>query len=167
MKEENAELDVDKIIQSVSLAELPTEEKVVKTRKKRKGYFDNPEMIELFKLRQSLEGRELNLEEEKLLYRTNNKIGKLYLKVAMGMMRRPNFINYPEMQQADMISDALFCMNRAGERYNTDFPNPFAYFSQITWHAYIQSIKNMKKREKLFVIVNHLENIDGFDEIDE
>lgn len=107
-------------------------------------------------------GTEMTLSELSAKYdKVNNEVGKLYAKVAEGMMKRPNFINYPPDQKVDMISDALFYMARAGERYDVKQPNPFAYFSQITFHSYLQSIKNMKKRIGLIVSIDHLENFDG------
>ena len=107
-------------------------------------------------------GESIPLSDFNLKYdKINNEVGKLYAKVAEGMMKRPNFINYPPDQKVDMISDALFYMARAGERYDVKQPNPFAYFSQITFHSYLQSIKNMKKRIGLIVSIDHLENFDG------
>jgi hypothetical protein len=96
--------------------------------------------------------------------RVNNEIGKLYVKVADGMMKRPNFINYPPDQKIDMISDALFYMTRAGERYDVNKANPFAYLSQITFNSFLLSIKNMKKRIATVVCVDHLENFDRMDD---
>lgn len=96
--------------------------------------------------------------------RLNNEIGQLYVKVADGMMKRPNFINYPPDQKIDMISDALFYMNRAGERYDINKANPFAYLSQITFNSFLLSIKNMKKRISQVVCVDHLENFDRMDD---
>lgn len=108
------------------------------------------------------DGETITLAELNNRYdKVNNEVGKLYAKVAEGMMKRPNFINYPPDQKVDMISDALFYMSRAGERYDVKQPNPFAYFSQITFHSYLQSIKNMKKRIGMLVSVDHLENFDG------
>jgi hypothetical protein len=165
-------------------------EKPKKEKKKPKGYFDNNLMLELMKERNTLIAKiELVLKEDgnseetnnlititneddlevdniKLkLERIENKIGALYIEVAKGMMRRPNFINYPEDQRDDMISDALYCMTKAGAKYDTNYPNPFGYLSQITFHAFIQSIKNMKKRTGVFVNIEHIGNLDGCDEV--
>lgn len=108
-------------------------------------------------------GDRLNISQiEKKYESINNQVGRLYMKVADGMMKRPNFINYPPEQKSEMISDALYFMTRAGERYDVNYPNPFAYFSQITFHSFLQSIKNMKKRISTFVCVDHLENFDGY-----
>lgn len=107
------------------------------------------------------DGKEYDEKDFNKLYDSvNNEVGKLYIKVADGMMKRPNFINYPPDQKIDMLSDALYFMSRAGERYDVNYPNPFAYFSQITFNSFLQSIKNMKKRITTFVCVDHLENFD-------
>lgn len=165
-------------------------EKPKKEKKKKVGYFDNSIMLTLMKERLALlEKIELPLLEEghdeesnqtivvknedeedvkvlqKKLSIVEEKIGALYIEVANGMMRRPNFINYPEDQKQDMLSDALYCMTKAGAKYDVNYPNPFGYLSQITFHAFIQSIKNMKKRTGLFVNIDHIENVD-FEEWD-
>lgn len=173
-------------------------EKVEKVKKKKKGYFDNEEMLMWLRKRNAI--KEVMLTEfidesipdstevkaalyqvsdsqivfedkiytseslAKVYDRVNNEVGKLYVKVAEGMMKRPNFINYPPDQKTEMISDALYFMTRAGERYDVNYPNPFAYFSQITFNSFLQSIKNMKKRISTFVCVDHLENFDNFEE---
>lgn len=139
-------------------------EKPKKEKKKPKGYFDNKLMLDLMNEKNEIIAK-LEIEPDetlsKRLYRIEESIGKLYIEVANGMMRRPNFINYPPDQREDMISDALFCMTRAGAKYDTNFPNPFGYLSQITFHAFIQSIKNMKKRTGVFVNIDHLDNMDS------
>ena len=173
-------------------------EKVEKVKKKKKGYFDNEEMLMWLRKRNAIKEVMLtefidesipdSTEVKAVLYqisdsqivfedkiytsetlakvydRVNNEVGKLYVKVAEGMMKRPNFINYPPDQKTEMISDALYFMTRAGERYDVNYPNPFAYFSQITFNSFLQSIKNMKKRITTFVCVDHLENFDNFED---
>lgn len=137
-------------------------EKPKKEKKQKKGYFDNAIMLDLMKERNALEislAIQHDTLEETRLRKIEEKIGALYIEVAHGMLRRPNFINYPQDQKDDMISDALFCMTKAGAKYDTNYPNPFGYLSQITFHAFIQSIKNMKKRTGLFVSIEHIENL--------
>jgi hypothetical protein len=160
------ENNVDQIIAEVKIFDIELDEKP-KKKKKKSGYFDNAEMLELFRQKYELEALERTPDVERKLERIKNKIGVLYIKVADGMMKRPNFANYPPSQKEDMLSDALFVMSRAGDRYDVNFANPFAYFSQITFNAFRYSLKNMKKRTGLFVIVNHLENFDGFDDAGE
>jgi len=160
------ENNVDQIIAEVKIFDIDLEEKP-KKKKKKSGYFDNAEMLELFRQKYELEALERTPDVERKLERIKNKIGVPYIKVADGMMKRPNFANYPPSQKEDMLSDALFVMSRAGDRYDVNSPNPFAYFSQITFNAFRYSLKNMKKRTGLFVIVNHLENFDGFDDAGE
>lgn len=145
-------------------------EKPKKEKKQKKGYFDNNLMLDLMKDRNNIIS-EIEIEQDedvkkkmtRRLEIVENKMGELYKEVAKGMMRRPNFINYPDDQQEDMISDALYCMTKAGAKYDTNFPNPFGYLSQITFHAFIQSIKNMKKRTGLFVNIDHITNMDAED----
>lgn len=141
---------------------MTNEQKPKKEKKQKKGYFDNAIMLDLMKERNALEislAIQHDTLEETRLRKIEEKIGALYIEVAHGMLRRPNFINYPQDQKDDMISDALFCMTKAGAKYDTNYPNPFGYLSQITFHAFIQSIKNMKKRTGLFVSIEHIENL--------
>lgn len=160
----NEELD-DKSIDMLIKQSEQELKKPERKKRKRKGYFDNEEMLNLFREKQELEAKtELDRTQTIRLRRLNDKIAEKYIQVADGMMKRPNFINYPPHQKDEMLSDAVFIMRRAGERYNIDYPNPFGYLSQITFNAFIQSLKNMKKRTENIVIVNHLENFDGFDE---
>lgn len=138
-----------------------------KPKKKKAGYIDNERFLELLIERKAtkdiLEG-ELSAEErlfnERLLTKNHNEIGKMLILIAGGLMKRPNFINYPPDQQIDMISDAIYCMAKFLDKYDTQRTNPFAYFSQISWNAFLQSIGNMKKRVAVMVNVEYVDNYD-------
>ncbi len=136
-----------------------------KPKRKKKGYFNNEEMLNLFIERNQLKSIEEKTPEEiKQLRRTEEKIGVLFFKISEGMMRRPNFCNYDTATKEEMISDAVFNCLKASERYDVNFKNPFAYFSQISWNAFILNIKDMKKRTGLMVNISHVENLDGLDD---
>ena len=72
-------------------------------------------------------------------------IGKCFLDIATGLSFRPNFINYT--YKDDMISDGIenclqYCHNFNEEKSN----NPFAYFTQIIYYAFIRRIEKEKKQ---------------------
>jgi hypothetical protein len=136
---------------------------LAKPRKKKADYFDNVEMINFIKRRDILEElSERTSEEEKELRRLKEKIGTLYFKISEGLMRRPNFCNYDAATKTDMISDAVFNCLKAGQSYDTKFTNPHAYFSQISWNAFILNIKAMKKRSTQSIPLSHVENLENY-----
>lgn len=138
---------------------------MVTKRKKKAGYFNNEEMLDLFIERNRLrEISEKSKEENLQLKKIDNKIGILFFKISEGMLHRPNFCNYDSATKAEMISDAVYNCLRAGERYDVSFKNPFGYFSQISWNAFILNIKSMKKRTGIMVNISHVENLDGCDD---
>lgn len=131
--------------------------------KVKKGYVDNERFLELLKERQSMLASPDFFQEDRQFTKVNREIGKIFLAISEGMMRRPNFINYPPQQKVDMTSDAVYNMLRAADNYDTARTNPFAYFSQITFNAFLQSIQGMKKNISKFVVVEFLDNFDSFD----
>lgn len=131
--------------------------------KVKKGYVDNERFLELLKERQAMLASPTFLQEDRNFTKVNREIGKIFLAISEGMMRRPNFINYPPQQKVDMTSDAVYNMLRAADNYDTARTNPFAYFSQITFNAFLQSIQGMKKNISKFVVVEFLDNFDSFD----
>lgn len=132
----------------------------IKKVKKKKGYFSNEEMLNLFIKRNELKQIEDQTEEVlKQIDKVNEKIANNYIKLTWNLMHKPNFCNYDELTKQEMISDALFSCLKAGEKYDVQFKNPFAYFTQISWNAFIQGIKQMKRRTNVIVSVDHVENI--------
>lgn len=140
-------------------------EKVKKERKKSANYFPNDEMLALIDSRNEFRKLEvLSKEEQRALKKIEERIGVLYFKISEGLMRRPNFCNYDLATKADMISDAVFNCLKAGETYNTKFKNPHAYFTRISWNAFILNIKAMKKRSGFMLPLGHVENLENYNE---
>lgn len=131
--------------------------------KAKKGYVNNERFLELLKERQAIIASPEFCQEDRHFTKIDREIGKIFLSISEGMMRRPNFINYPPQQKVDMTSDAVYNMLRAADNYDTARTNPFAYFSQITFNAFLQSIQGMKKNISKFVVVEFLDNFDTFD----
>jgi hypothetical protein len=72
-------------------------------------------------------------------------IGECFMKIAENLSRKPNFINYP--YRDEMISDGIEnCLLYA---YNFDpskSKNPFSYFTQIIYYAFLRRIQKEKKQ---------------------
>ena len=75
----------------------------------------------------------------------SNYIGECFLKIANHLSYRPNFINYTFRD--DMISDGLENCLQYMDNFNPDkSTNPFAYFTQIIYYAFIRRIQKEKKQ---------------------
>jgi DNA-directed RNA polymerase specialized sigma24 family protein len=72
-------------------------------------------------------------------------IGSCFLKIANGLSYRPNFINYTYRQ--DMISDGIEnCLQYIHNFDPEKSKNPFSYFTQIIYYAFIRRIQKEKKQ---------------------
>jgi len=72
-------------------------------------------------------------------------IGECFLKIATHLSYRPNFINYPYREE--MIGDGIenclmYCKNFDPEKSK----NPFSYFTQIIYYAFLRRIQKEKKQ---------------------
>ena len=113
--------------------------------KKQKGvhYVDNKEF-----LRAMIEFKEIcNDAREKEIDRppVSNYIGECFLKIATHLSYKPNFINYTYRE--DMISDGIENCLQYVENFNPEKSNnPFAYFTQIIYYAFLRRIAKEKKQ---------------------
>jgi len=74
-----------------------------------------------------------------------NYLGECFLKIATHLSYKPNFVNY--MFREDMIGDGIencvqYIHNFDPEKSN----NPFAYFTQIIYYAFLRRIQKEKKQ---------------------
>ena len=75
-----------------------------------------------------------------------NYIGECFLKIANHLSYRPNFINYTFRD--DMISDGIENCLQYLDNFNPEKSNnPFAYFTQIIYYAFIRRIQKEKKQQ--------------------
>ena len=78
-------------------------------------------------------------------------IATCFLKIAEGLSHKSNFIRYTYREE--MVMDAVENCLRAIENYNleaatrTGKPNAFAYFTQISWYAFLRRIAKEKKQQ--------------------
>ena len=74
-----------------------------------------------------------------------NYIGECFLKIATHLSYRPNFINYS--YRDEMISDGIQnCLQYAYNFNPEKSKNPFAYFTQIIYYAFLRRIMAEKKQ---------------------
>jgi len=82
-----------------------------------------------------------------------NYIASCFLKIAEGLSHKSNFIRYTYREE--MVMDAVENCLKAIENYNletatrTGKPNAFAYFTQITWYAFLRRIAKEKKQQDI------------------
>jgi len=115
-----------------------------KTKAKEKPhYVDNKKFLEaMVEYREKCEkAKEKNRNKPDV----TNYIGECFLKIANHLSYRPNFINYTFRD--DMISDGIENCLQYMDNFNPDKSNnPFAYFTQIIYYAFIRRIQKEKKQ---------------------
>jgi DNA-directed RNA polymerase specialized sigma24 family protein len=119
----------------------------VKAKPKQKPhYVDNKKfLVAMTEYRNS---RILAEEEGKKRPQVTNYIGECYLKIANHLSYRPNFINYT--YRDDMISDGIEnCLQYMDNFDPEKSKNPFAYFTQIIYYAFIRRIQKEKKQQQV------------------
>jgi DNA-directed RNA polymerase specialized sigma24 family protein len=83
--------------------------------------------------------------EEKAKPQVSNYIGQSILLICNNLAKKPNFSGYTYKQ--DMISDGIIDCIAAVDNFDPDRTNnPFAYFTQIAWNAFIRRIHKEKKQ---------------------
>jgi hypothetical protein len=82
-----------------------------------------------------------------------NYVAESFLKIAEGLSHKSNFVRYTYREE--MVMDAVENCLRAIENYDieaatrTGKANAFAYFTQITWYAFLRRIAKEKKQQEI------------------
>ena len=127
--------------------------------KKKQHYVDNKKFLEeLVKYRKRVHtAKERGLKKPRI----TEYIGECFLKIATHLSYRPNFINY--MYKDDMIGDGIEnCVQYIDNFDPAKSSNPFAYFTQIVYYAYLRRISKEKRQMD---IKDKLIEKKGFDEV--
>ena len=106
-------------------------------------YVNNQEFLEkMIEYKKSvIAAKEKNSERP----RVPEYIGECLFKIATHLARKPNFANYTFKQ--DMISDGVEnCLLYIDNFDHEKSKNPFAYFTQIIWYAFLRRIQKEKKQ---------------------
>ncbi len=84
-------------------------------------------------------------KEDKAKPRVPNYIGDCFLKIATHLSYKPNFVNY--MFREDMICDGIENCLQYIDNFNPEkSSNPFAYFTQIIYYAFLRRIQKEKRQ---------------------
>ena len=117
-----------------------------KDKKKAVHYVNNKEFLAAI-----IERKELIAEAEAAdepVPQISNYLGECILKIANHLSYRPNFINYTYREE--MISDGIENCLQYIDRFNPEkSSNPFAYFTQIIYYAFVRRIQKEKKQQMI------------------
>tara|TARA_B100000287_G_scaffold11408_1_gene11517 strand:+ start:2751 stop:3230 length:480 start_codon:yes stop_codon:yes gene_type:complete len=139
--------------------------------RRKQHYVDNKKFLEeITKYRQEVDSAKLNDLPKP---RITHYLAECFLKIATHLSYRPNFINY--MFKEDMISDGVEnCVQYIDNFDPAKSKNPFAYFTQIIYYAFLRRIAKEKRqmdiRDKLieksgYEQVFHSDNNDDHSEM--
>ena len=111
--------------------------------RKKQHYVDNKEFLAaITAYRQEVkEARMLDKPKPRI----TNYLAECFLEIATHLSYRPNFINY--MFKEDMISDGVEnCVQYIDNFDPEKSKNPFAYFTQIIYYAFLRRIAKEKRQ---------------------
>ena len=115
----------------------------IKTKKKPEHYVNNKEFLQamIFYKRSVNKAKRIKIIKPSV----PDYIGECFLKIANHLSYRPNFINYT--YRDDMISDGIEnCLQYLDNFNPRKSTNPFAYFTQIIYYAFVRRIQKEKKQ---------------------
>lgn len=93
-------------------------------------------------------------------------IATCFLKIAEGLSHKANFVRYT--YRDEMVMDAVENCLKAIENYNleaatrTGLPNAFAYFTQISWYAFLRRIEKEKKQQDIKMRYMNTQSVEMF-----
>ena len=108
-----------------------------------RNYVNNAEFYKaMVAYKKSLREAEDSGEE---LPRIPNYIGECLYQIANRLAYKPNFINYTYRDDmiADGLENAVMCINNFDPEKSS---NPFAYFTQVIWFAFLRRIEKEKRQ---------------------
>ena len=116
-------------------------------------YVDNAKFLEeMIEYKRQYHISKSNDEELPII---SEYLGSVFLKIAQRLSFRPNFINYAFKN--DMISDGIENCLHYIHNFNPDkSSNPFEYFTQIIYYAFIRRIQ--KEKKQLYIKYKSMQN---------
>lgn len=99
-----------------------------------------------------------------------NYIAECFLKIAEGLSHKSNFSRYTYREE--MVMDAVENCLKAIGNYNletatrTGRPNAFAYFTQISWFAFLRRIAKEKRQQDVKMKYLEKSGIENFVDLD-
>ena len=114
-----------------------------RTRKRSEHYVNNKEFLNAIVIYRNQCKRAEEAGEPRP--RITNYLGECFLKIATHLSYKPNFVNY--MFREDMICDGIENCVQYIENFNPEkSKNPFAYFTQIIYYAFLRRIQKEKRQ---------------------
>ena len=111
--------------------------------KPKKNYVNNGDFLNA--LEEYKQNKKHTTENDLPPPRIPNYIGECFQKIAEGLSHKPNFINYT--YRDEMIADGIEnCIQYFRNFDETKSKNPFAYFTQIIYFAFLRRIQKEKKQ---------------------
>ena len=113
---------------------------------KKQHYVDNKEFLAaMIEWKESIREAESDGDE---IPPITEYIGECFYKIATHLSYRPNFINYTYREE--MIGDGIEnCIQYAKNFDPEKSKNPFAYFTQIIYYAFLRRISKEKKQQSI------------------
>jgi len=106
---------------------------------------------------------ELSRQNEEEPPRIPNYIGECIYLICNKLAYKPNFMNYT--YKDEMISDGVENCVASVNNFNPEKSNnPFAYFTQIAWNAFLRRIA--KEKKQTYIKHKNFENIYSINEMD-
>lgn len=129
-----------------------------KTKKKSEHYVNNKDFYQaLVEYNKKVEeAKEKGLPKPRI----SNYLGDCFLRIANHLAYKPNFINY--MFKDDMICDGIENCVQYIHNFDISRTNPFAYFTQIVYYAFLRRIAKEKKQLE---IKSKIIERSGYDEV--
>ena len=124
-------------------------------------YVDNKQFLSVITEHRAkvMEAKEKNLP----LPQVPNYLGDCILKIATHLSYKPNFINYSYREE--MISDGIENCFQYIDNFDPKVSkNPFSYFTQIIYYAFLRRIQ--KEKKQLYVKYKATEQIGILDEFE-
>lgn len=128
-----------------------TKPKQKRERRKKEHYVNNKEFSQsvVDYVTSVVKAREAG-EDEPII---TNYIGECFLKISEGLSHKPNFVSYTYREE--MVMDAVENCIKAIMNYDinkatrTGLPNAFAYFTQISYYAFLRRIAKEKRQQDI------------------
>jgi len=91
-------------------------------------------------------------------------IGRKFLLICKGLLRRPCFSSYSKDRQDDMISNALLNMTKYLPNFKLGYiDNPFSFFTRIAINAFVQRINYFNKFDSNYKSIGYIEVMENQD----
>ena len=124
-------------------------------------YINNKDFLkEMIEFRTSVnEAKKLNLPKPQI----PRYVAECFMKIAENLSHKPNFLSYTFRDE--MVADAIEnCVMYVDNFDPAKSSNPFAYFTQITYYAFLRRIQ--KEKKQLYVKYKSTETAGILDEFE-